>query len=126
MRTSVILAASDALATAGMLLIAMWFREVLAPAWFGVDPFLPAASYLTLWPVVALVVAVLLAEERLVLTGAWPQTPRPRAPGGGHSPQGNGLPAAPATAAPDPAPDATDLRPGRRRFPPPAGSSPGR
>jgi lipopolysaccharide/colanic/teichoic acid biosynthesis glycosyltransferase len=50
------LAAADAAATGVILIVAMWFREVLAPAWFGIDPFLPAASYASLWPVLLLVV----------------------------------------------------------------------
>jgi hypothetical protein len=55
-RTALTLAVADAVMTAAVLAVAMWFREVLAPAWFGVDPFLPVASYATLWPVVALIV----------------------------------------------------------------------
>lgn len=56
MRTALTLAAADAAATGSILILAMWFREVLAPAWFGIPPFLPAASYASLWPVLLLVV----------------------------------------------------------------------
>ena len=56
MRAALILAAADATATGLSLFLAMWFREVLAPVWFGVDPFAPAVSYVTLWPVLLLVV----------------------------------------------------------------------
>jgi len=55
-RSALTLAGADAAVTGLVLLVAMWFREVLAPAWFGIAPFLPAASYVNLWPVLPLLV----------------------------------------------------------------------
>lgn len=54
MRTAAVLVAVDAVVAALVLTAAMWFREVLAPAWLGIAPFSPAVSYLTLWPVILL------------------------------------------------------------------------
>jgi len=56
--TILVLMLADAGAAILVLASSMWFREVLAPAWFGIDPFLPVVSYATLWPVVPLLVGV--------------------------------------------------------------------
>jgi lipopolysaccharide/colanic/teichoic acid biosynthesis glycosyltransferase len=57
-RSILALAGADVAATTFLLAVAMWFREVLAPAWFGIDAFSPATSYTTLWPVLLLVAGV--------------------------------------------------------------------